>query len=250
MMQISASPQSIIGLLRNSLALYKKSWLKLLPITILIVGVLTILIMLFPKQTNVLLVMKHHMSVKSLITIIGFYCVMFWLFLVLFYKCYRILIAADIKYDLVFLIASLKFFPCMAVLFLYAMIVTFGMICFVVPGIFLVFLLSYSFLAVLIDNKNIFSSFKYSAQLVWGNWWRTFTIFLITFLLMMIFIVIIIAGVNFIVMSLLHLKVMMAITVLNIIAMILSLFIWIFLANVFVCQYYDLKLRYQSKASG
>jgi hypothetical protein len=249
MMQISASPQPIIGVFRNSLILFKKSWLKLLPISILIVGLLTVLIILLPKQAVALSTITQHMAFISLAMIVGFECIIFWLFLILFYKCYRILIAADIKYSLVLLVATLRFFPSILVMFLYVMLVMLGIICFVIPGVFLALLLIYSFLAVLIDNKNIFSSFKYSVQLVWGNWWRTFVVFLIAFVLLIIIILVVIVGINFVVMGLLHLKIAVATTVMNITGMILSLFIWIFLANVFICQYYDLKVRRHIKES-
>lgn len=250
MIQISSSPQSIIGVLRNSLVLYKKAWLKLLPIVILIVGLINVLTMLMPKQKDISLLVKQYASAKLLLMMFGLNCVMFWLFLVLFYKCYRILIAADIKYSLVFLVATFRVFPSIITVFLYIVLVLFGTMCLAIPGIFLGILLIYSFLAVLIDHKDIFSSFKYSVQLVWGHWWRTFAIFLIAFVLAIVFVGVVVLVVNFIAINLLHLKVVMAMMVLNIAAMILLLFVWMFLSSVFICQYYDLKLRYQLKISG
>lgn len=247
-MQIVSSPQSVIGVLRNSLILFKKSWLKLLPVAALIVGLLTVLNMFLPKQATTLLMVTQHMSIKLLIMIVGLIFIMFWLFLALFYKCYRILIAADIKYSMVFLVATFRFFPSILVLFLSMLLVILGTICFVIPGIFLVFLLAYSFLTTLIDNKNAFSSLKYSIQLVWGNWWRTFAVFLIVFVCMMIIMLVAIVSVNFVVMSLLHFKLTQATMTMNMMVIVLPLFMWIILINVFVCQYYDLKLRYQIKS--
>jgi len=249
MMQISASPQPIIGVLRNSLVLFRKSWLKLLPIAVLIVGLSTVLFMLLPRQTATLSMTMPRMPIKTLIVIFVLVCVMFWLFLILFYKCYRILIAADVKYSLVFIVAIFRLFPSIITLFLCMLLVLLGVICFVIPGVFLFLLLIYSFLAVLIDHKNIFSSLKYSIQLGWGNWWRTLAVFLIAFVSMIIIALIVIVGVNFVVMSLLHLKIAVATTVMNITSMVLPLFIWIFFANVFICQYYDLKVRRHIKTS-
>jgi len=48
------------------------------------------------------------------------------------------------------------------------------------PGIFLVILLVFYLPFMVIENKKVFESFKFSAKIVWGNWWRTFLIFLIS----------------------------------------------------------------------
>ena len=59
-----------------------------------------------------------------------------------------------------------------------------GAIGFLIPGIFLMILFIYNGLGILIDGKSIFASFAYSAKLVWGNWWRTLIVFLISFIFM------------------------------------------------------------------
>lgn len=54
-----------------------------------------------------------------------------------------------------------------------------GIIAFVLPGIAAVVFLVFSTLAILIDNRSFFAAVKTSCQLVWKNWWRTFTVLLL-----------------------------------------------------------------------
>jgi hypothetical protein len=247
MFELSTSPQSIIGVLRNSFKLFKHTWLKLLPMAIMVVGLTVILGMLLPKQVNVTSAYMHHISNRRLPIILGIEAVIFWLFLVMFYRCYRIMIAVDVGYNEAIKVALRKFLPCLVALFLYAIIVFFGTLCFLIPGIFLVLLLMYSAMSILIDDQGIFASFKYSAKLVWGNWWRTLAIFLIYFIVILIVILVIIFGMDLFIVRLLHVKMLNAIVLMNILGFVLILFFWISWINIFICQYYDLKLRRQLK---
>lgn len=53
-----------------------------------------------------------------------------------------------------------------------------GFIALVIPGVYVYILLLFATPFILFDNKNIFSSIKASAKLVWGNWLRTFLVLL------------------------------------------------------------------------
>lgn len=52
--------------------------------------------------------------------------------------------------------------------------------------IFSLFLFMFNIPAILFDNKGCLDAIKSSAQLVWGNWWRTFLIFVVPLLLIFI----------------------------------------------------------------
>ncbi len=45
--------------------------------------------------------------------------------------------------------------------------------------LFLFTLLAFTIPAVILDSMPVFKSFEYSARLVWKNWWRTFGVFLV-----------------------------------------------------------------------
>lgn len=248
MFEISTSPQSIIGVLLNSIKLFKKTWLKLLPIAVLMIGVVIFLSMFLPKQQMNLPAFTHQITAKYLAVVLLSEVVMFWLLLMMFYRCYQIMIAADIGYTAAAARALFKFLPCIIALFLYMIAVGLGTLCFVIPGLFLQILLLYNILGILIDDKTIFASFAYSAKLVWGNWWRTFIIFLILSIFMMILMLLVTLVASLIFVSLFHMTVHNYTITMNVVAAVLVMFVWIIFVNVFICQYYDLKLRRQLKS--
>ena len=54
-----------------------------------------------------------------------------------------------------------------------------GGLLFVIPSIFLGILLIFYIPLILFENANLMNVFVKSAKLVWGNWWRTFGISLL-----------------------------------------------------------------------
>lgn len=78
-------------------------------------------------------------------------------------------------------------FPRIAVaLIIYFVIGMLGSVVFILPGIFLFVLLIFYLPLIVIDNESIFGSISRSAQLVWGNWWRTFIVILVPAIVMAI----------------------------------------------------------------
>lgn len=258
MFEISTSPQPIFGVLRNGIKLFKKTWLKLLPIAVLLIGIEVFLIKFLPMQQMSALMMHNpagfsafsqQISPKYLLLMVLAAIVMPWLSLVMLYRCYQIMIVADSGYLGAVIRALFKFFPYFVASFLYMIVVVLGSVVFVIPGVFLLILFMFNGLGILIDGKAIFSSFVYSAKLVWGNWWRTFMVFLLTFVLSIIAILFITIIANIILVSLFHVNMFggSAVMAMNIIVILLVLFMFILFVNIFVCQYYDLKLRLQLK---
>ena len=256
MFEIATSPQSVGGVLCNSIKLFKKTWLKLLPISILMIGMVFFLIMFLPKQQVNLLALKSQLNLsaltqqvatKYLVAILIAEAIMFWSFLMMFYRCYQIMIAADTGYFTTAVRAIFKFVPCIIVLLFSMIVVGLGTLCFVVPGIFLIILLFYSVLGVLIDGKAVFASFFYSAQLVWKNWWRTFMVFFLCLVLSIILMLLVIAIASLIFVSLFHMTAHNYTVAMNIVSALLVVFMWMILVNVIICQYYDLKIRLKLK---
>lgn len=73
-------------------------------------------------------------------------------------------------------IAGKKFFPALGAGILYMLILFGGMMLFVIPGI--IFWLWFVFYtqAIVLDNKKILESLKFSKSLVKGRWWRVFAL--------------------------------------------------------------------------
>lgn len=91
-----------------------------------------------------------------------------------------------------------KIFPILFATIIYLIAVMIGSILLLIPGIILMLSMSLYTVAIILDNKGFFESIKFSHSLVWGNWWRTLTIFTVPLLLMMglYFILMIIIGAN------------------------------------------------------
>jgi hypothetical protein len=72
-----------------------------------------------------------------------------------------------------------KFVPLLAAYILYYLIMLFGLILLIIPGIFLSIKLYYFQYFILFDNKGVIESLRLSWQMVKGNWWRTALLLLI-----------------------------------------------------------------------
>lgn len=72
-----------------------------------------------------------------------------------------------------------KFLPIFVMYILYVLIVVFGSILLIIPGIFLSIKLFYSQYFILFDNKGVIESLRSSWRMVKGNWRRTFALILI-----------------------------------------------------------------------
>jgi len=72
-----------------------------------------------------------------------------------------------------------KLIPLIVMYILYVLIVVFGSILLIIPGIFLSIRLFYSQYFILFENKGVIESFRSSWQIIKGNWWRTLALLLI-----------------------------------------------------------------------
>jgi len=68
-----------------------------------------------------------------------------------------------------------------------ALAVFFGLVLFVVPGLYLLVALSMAVPALVLEGKGPIAAIKYSLQLVRGNWWRIAATFLVTFAIVLVF---------------------------------------------------------------
>ena len=71
-------------------------------------------------------------------------------------------------------------------------LVSLGFILLWIPGIFLLFLFIFCLAAILFEDKKVFSAIKRSYQLVWGNWWHTFSSFILVAIIGLLFVVLLI----------------------------------------------------------
>ncbi len=139
-------------------------------------------------------------------------------------------LAASVKFVLS---KYLVIFSCMLLVYLAASV---GLFLFIVPGIVIGIFFLFSLLFILFDDAGWISAIKKSCQLVWGNWWRTFVIFMVPALIMGL-IIIMVQNLIVLVVGAQHLT-------LNIlIAAVLFSIIKPYIDSVLLVQFNDLKLR-------
>jgi len=79
-----------------------------------------------------------------------------------------------------------KLLPVFIGMILYMVAVMLGMVLLVVPGIILMLSLAFYQVLIVLDDNRMFESLRASHRLVWGNWWRTATVFLVPTVLYMV----------------------------------------------------------------
>lgn len=102
---------------------------------------------------------------------------------------------------------------------------------------------------MIIDNNGIIASFKNSAKLVWGYWWRTFALLFFYFIVFH-FLVAFIEDIFHLPMMLnMHsAEVLKTIGVTNYVAAFLATVLaWPLFFTLWLCQYHELKIRYRLK---
>lgn len=87
-----------------------------------------------------------------------------------------------------------KFFPYLAVMILFILIVALGYLCLVIPGIYLTVALLFAPYLLITQNSRILESFKQSWNLVKGNWWRTLGTVLLGMLMLTVFLFIMLSA--------------------------------------------------------
>jgi hypothetical protein len=71
-----------------------------------------------------------------------------------------------------------KFLPMLLAMILYGLAIFVGSLLLVVPGIILMLSLSFCPFFIVVEDMGGYASLKASHNLVWGNWWRTMTVYL------------------------------------------------------------------------
>jgi len=79
-----------------------------------------------------------------------------------------------------------KFWQVLPASLMFYVVVLLGLISWVLPGLFLLFLLKFYAPLIIFDDVSIKASLKESAGLVWGNWWRTLGVFILPILIFQI----------------------------------------------------------------
>jgi hypothetical protein len=173
-----------------------------------------------------------HLTLSGvLINVIGILLSLF-IMAVILHRIYNLATKPDFS-----LTASINFvlskyliiFSCMLLLYV---AVSVGILLFIIPGIFLGILFLFSLLFILFNDAGWLSAIKKSCQLVWGNWWRTFAVFIVPAVIIAVIqnLIVFMFGVHYIWLNIF------------VVALVISL-IKPYLDAVLLVQFNDLKLR-------
>ena len=177
MTALPAQPQTIGKVLDSGIKLYIRGLGKVLPISLVIA-----LLGMVPNyvQTNPGLIQQSDPATLGVYAI-GYIVILVLLGIVVYgamIKVYGDLGAgASPSIGGALNRGASKLFPILIAGILYFLAVSIGSILLIIPGIILMLSMYLFSTAIILDNKGIVESLKYSHSLVWGNWWRTATIF-------------------------------------------------------------------------
>lgn len=177
MFTLAQQPLSIGKVLDSGVKLYLSSFSKFILLSIIYAG---LNIFLTEYTYSIEKAGYTDTNIPAIITLVLISIVIFFvLYIAIFYRIGGVAagrvasIGDSLKFGLrktiPFFIASL----------LYGLAVMLGMILFVIPGFILMLSLILYTPAMLLDGGGIISSLTKSHNLIWGNWWRTATIFFI-----------------------------------------------------------------------
>lgn len=146
-------------------------------------------------------------------------------------------------------IIGIKKFPIMLLATICALLtVLVGTLLLVVPGIYLLGALFVIGPVVILENMSILEIIPYTLQLVWGNWWRTFVVLILPFivveLLLFISAIVIFLILNYFSVEKIHIRL-----IFDCFEMLVVPFFMILSYILQVLQFHDLKLRRQKKTS-
>ena len=135
-----------------------------------------------------------------------------------------------------------KKFPSMILaVFLYSIAMTVGLILLVVPGVILSLSLAFYLYFIVVDSLGGYAALKASHSLVWGNWWRTMTVFMAPFIVIMIIFMTVGLLIGFL--GAVFIQNPASASILGIVNNIVSAFITPYFFTLGYVQFNDLKLR-------
>lgn len=191
-----SQPQSIGGVLDTSFQLYKATFVKMIPLSLLMVlaGSLQYIYMFSQggNPADPFAMVNMMQSWGYWLTTLAGMVASTWILSAAYLKIGAIGRGDDLGIGSA-LQASLTRLPAMVVmLLLFILAIMIGSILLIIPGIILMVSLALCFNTGLFENKGPVAALSESHRLVWGNWWRTLVI--LTVGVIVILVIYLIAG--------------------------------------------------------
>jgi hypothetical protein len=177
MFTFATQPLRIPQILKESLKLYRASIRQLWYWALLISVISSVLNTFFPVY-----IPEHGFSVLGLILMLVDFLASIFVLIIMIHRAQAVGMQQRVSLIDSLKLARKKLLITFAAFIIVTIIVILTSFAFIIPGIYFFIMFVFYSPAIVIDNTGVFPSMKQSIQLVHKNWFRTFTLFLIPFL--------------------------------------------------------------------
>jgi hypothetical protein len=105
----------------------------------------------------------------------------------IFHRMHGLATGADTGLGDALRVGLAKLLPLIGASILYALALVLGLVALIIPGLLFGLSLYFYMPLIVVDNEGFLSALKISHRLVWRNWWRTATVFVVPMFILMAF---------------------------------------------------------------
>jgi hypothetical protein len=171
MFTLKSTPQSFQPLIKDAYRLFAFSAIKMLPLAALSLALMSLpffALLLLPDAST-----ENATEWVTYIAILLIFTVWPALMSGVLYGTHNVSHGQRVDYFACVYRAAVTFVPAAICGVLFALVTAVGLVCLVVPGVFVFYALCLWWPAMVIDKQGIFSALETSHKLVQGHWWRT-----------------------------------------------------------------------------
>lgn len=184
MYTLKNAPLTISGILKDAWQLYKVS-IKYLLVPAFIIAIVHIIPFLYGFIGFYVVNAKGGLSFSwlAMLIYVALLIVESFFIAVLFYTMHLKATEQPIDLKNVFDSAKSQIFTLYFALLIYFVAINIGVFLLIIPGVFAAVLFAMFVPFIVIDRQTVIQSFDSSRRLVWGNWWQTFFVMVIPYVL-------------------------------------------------------------------
>lgn len=176
MFTFATQPLRIPEVIKESLKLYRASFGQLWYWALLVSLISAAINTFWPVYTP-----QQGFSVLGLIMMLVDFLVSVFVFIIMLHRTQTVGTQQRVSLMDSLKLASTKLLITFTAFIIVTVVVILTSFVFIIPGIYFFIMFIFYSAAIVLDNAGVFSSMKQSIQLVYKNWFRTFTLFLIPF---------------------------------------------------------------------
>jgi len=202
MISIPQQPQSVVEILETTGRIWASSFKSAFPFLLsMIVVLMARVAMVFVVNPNFALKPANSPIVISPVDLIC--SIILWILLLIIvpamiYSIHKSVINYGASFSAAFFMGCRKAFPLLLVCILYSLIVLVGSIFLIIPGLIAAIYFLPSYFVVVVQDKGIIETLRYSANLVSGHWWRVAWLYALITTIFVMIISVIVFGLSFI----------------------------------------------------